>query len=298
MAGAVDVMQALGQRLLADGYSTPFLNVPMSFMQENLDGIRSVLSSVGKQIRYRLPPNLPPIVFTFTGNGNVSQGAREIFENLPHEYISVGELPTLQADIKSGKRKNNRLYGVLTSAVDMVRRKGSQKNSNPISSFDKAHYYLHPEAYEPCFHETVIPYTTVLVNGMYWDHRFPRLLTKAQLRDLRSQGNHTLKVVADISCDVEGSCEFLSHCTTIEKPFFTYVPEDDSELDGVDSNGVLVLGVDILPSELPRDASHHFSSALLPLIPPLLVSTGSGHADDMVDLPPECVNKFLCVDVQ
>ena len=66
--------------------------------------------------------------------------------------------------------------------------------------------------------------------------------TKKQLFALRSTGNKNLKIIADITCDVKGSFEFLSHTTTIEKPFFTYLAESDTEFEGVEKSGVLMLG--------------------------------------------------------
>ena len=34
-----------------------------------------------------LPKSIGPLTFVFTGSGNVSQGAQEIFQDLPHEYV-------------------------------------------------------------------------------------------------------------------------------------------------------------------------------------------------------------------
>ena len=34
-----------------------------------------------------------------------------------------------------------------------------------------------PHLYRPVFHERIAPYLTALVNCMYWESRFPRLLT-------------------------------------------------------------------------------------------------------------------------
>lgn len=282
VAGMIDCFQGLGQKLLAEGYSNPFLNIPQSYMYQNLDEARYTLRSIGAHIeRYGLPEEISPMVFTFTGGGNVTKGAREMFELLPFEYVDVRELPSLAADVKSGKRKNNRLYAVLTSAKDMVK----HKDGSPL--VNNRDYYDNPKDYVPVFHENVIPYTSVLVNGMYWDARYPRLLTNSQIQDIRKGGNKNLKMVADITCDPQGSVEFLSHCTTIEKPFFSYIPEADENSDNLEADGIAMLGVEILPSEVPRDASEHFGEALMPLLPPLLRSAGSVTCDDMSDLPKE-----------
>ena len=80
---------------------------------------------------------------------------------------------------------------------------------------------------------------------MGWNVGFPRLLTTSQLALAKR-----LAAIGDISCDIGGGLEFVSHATTIDAPSF-------------DVNGVTVVAVDILPASLPRDASVHFSEKLL-----------------------------------
>jgi len=75
-----------------------------------------------------------------------------------------------------------------------------------------------------------------------------------------------LIAVADISCDVNGSIEFLEKTTSIEHPFFQYEPVSGQVTDRIDNEGITVMGVDILPTELARESSEHFGDALLPLL--------------------------------
>ncbi len=56
--------------------------------------------------------------------------------------------------------------------------------------------------------------------------------------------------------------------------------------DGVAGEGVVVMAVDILPSELPRDASDYFSRVLLPYVPALAAADYTASFDDLA-LPPE-----------
>ena len=70
----------------------------------------------------------------------------------------------------------------------------------------------------------IAPYATMIVNGIFWDERYPRLLTIEQTRELALQNRLRLLQVADISCDIKGSLEFVSHATSIDKPFFMYDP--------------------------------------------------------------------------
>jgi alpha-aminoadipic semialdehyde synthase len=288
-AGMIDGLQGLGLRLLAEGYSTPFLHLPTTYMHQNWKLAQESIREMGKLITSNgLPKELTPLVFAFTGRGNVTKGSREVFDLLPHEYITVKELASLKSDVASGKRAANKVYGVLVETEDIV-----QLKANPTAPFDRADFQHNPSAYEGKFHRTVLPHIHMLVNGIYWDDRFPRVVTKAALAHLRSPAggnNRNLRMVADISCDYRGSVEFLEKFTTIEDPYFTYNPEHGGKdnkpavSNAIDGTGVLVLGVDNLPSELPRDASEHFGAALLPLIPPVLQSKGDA---ELSDLPAE-----------
>jgi alpha-aminoadipic semialdehyde synthase len=286
-AGMIDGLQGLGIRLLAEGYSTPLLHLPNTYMHRSYEEVKQRLKVIGEMIKTNgFPKALSPVVFAFTGNGNVAKGAIEIFEHLPHEYISVEDLPTLKDEISQGKRKSNLIYAVKLKTSDLVRHK-----TDPIR-FSKDDYYRFPENYEPVFHENVLPYVTMLVNGIYWDARFPRLITKQQMAQLRKSGNGNLRAVADISCDIGGSVEFLSRPTSIETPFYTYNPEKGEIQDHVDAKGVLMLGVDNLPTELPADASNHFGTRLLPLLPPLLTAKDGNYEN----LPPELKRACIASD--
>ena len=76
--------------------------------------------------------------------------------------------------------------------------------------------------------------------------------------------------MADLTCDVGGAVEALVRSSTIDAPYYVYDVEARAEgTDGLDGNGLLMMGVDILPSELPKEASQHFGELLLPFIAPL-----------------------------
>ena len=197
IAGMIDTFQAIGQQLLQSGYSTPFLNSPSSYMYRDLVAAKFGVSSMGRDISNGgLPTALEPLVFAFTGAGNVAKGAREIFELLPHKYVKVEDLE----ELKKTPGPHNFVYGVVIEEKDMVRLKGDDSGAD----IEKVHYRKSPNAYEPVFHEKVGPHVNVLVNGMYWDQRYPRLLTKEQIKQLYADGNDGLLALADISCDIGG----------------------------------------------------------------------------------------------
>jgi len=227
---------------------------------------------VGESIRkHGLPRELAPFVVVFTSNGKASRGAQEVFELLPHQWVHPSELATLPPDC-------GHLFGCVVEAQDYVKHREGE-------AFSREEFYARGTSlYESTFHSQIAPYATAIINCTYWDARYPRLLTKQQFKDLHARKVNKLALVADISCDVGGSVEFLEKSTLVEKPFYLYTPEGECR-DSLDGNGVVMMGVDILPSELPREASTHFGDLLVNLVRPLLASEASTDLKDLV-LPP------------
>eukprot|EP01083_Nonionella_stella_P092677 259497_1 len=278
VVGLIDCLRGLGAQLLAHGFGTPFMGMSSAYMYPSLDKAKAAVRSVGDEIRrLGFPAELSPLVFAFTGTGNVARGAREIFELLPFEMVSSADLKSLH---ESGGDRF-KVYGCQLEPSDLVT---SGDSSLP---FDRSHYYENPNMYKPVFHERIAPYVTALVNGIYWDARFPRLLTSKQMANLMHKHPRAMQCIADISCDIEGSIEFMSHSTTIDFPFFVFRPDSGEIIDTIDGTGPVILGVDYLPAEVPREASSYFSSKLCPFIESLAISDGSVPFDQQHDLPEE-----------
>ncbi|CAJ1940610.1 unnamed protein product [Sphenostylis stenocarpa] len=236
--GMVDFLRGLGQRFLSLGYSTPFLSLGSSYMYPSLAAAKAAVISVGEEIATQgLPLGICPLVFVFTGTGNVCSGAQEIFKLLPHTFVDPSRLSDLhRMDTNQTRHASKRafqVYGCVVTAQDMVEPK------DPTKVFDKADYYAHPEHYNPTFHEKIAPYASVIVNCMYWEKRFPQLLTYKQTQDLMIQG-----------CPLVGIADI------------TYDPITNSYHDDMDGNGVICLAVDILPTEFAKEASQHFGNIL------------------------------------
>ena len=192
-------MRGLGEHLLAQGSATPFLNVSSTYMHNSLSDAQQQVIKIGEMIsKYGLPSKYGPFVFTFTGGGNVTNGALEIFKLLPHEFVAPEDLPKLKKNYDPHK-----VYGVICKTQDIVEHKENGKG------FEEKQYFDYPEEFEPVFHQKIAPFTSVLVNGMYWDHRYPRLLTVEQMKDLEMENPSAMIALFDISCDPEGAVEFL-----------------------------------------------------------------------------------------
>jgi alpha-aminoadipic semialdehyde synthase len=127
----------------------------------------------------------------------------------------------------------------------------------------------------------------VLVNTIYWDEPYPRLVTREWVRHHYGKGRRPrLQVIGDISCDIEGSIEITLQVTEPSEPSFTYDPESDSVRPGCEGPGPVVMAVDNLPSEMSRESSRHFSESLRGLVPALAATDWSADFERL-DLPPE-----------
>jgi len=277
-AGMIDALWALGQRLRHEGVENPFELVRQAYQYANLAEARQALAAVGAQIReHGLPRALRPLVCGFAGYGNVSAGAQEIFDLLGVQEVRPEEL----ADLPAAARE---CFKVVFREEHMVERIADAPAAP--AGFDLREYYQHPERYRPVFF-AYVPHLTILANCIYWDPRYPRFVTCAQLRELFSGPTPPrLRVIADITCDINGSIECNVRATEPDDPVYVYEPASGQVRSGVVGAGPVVLAVDHLPCELPVDASEYFSRALRPLIPPLARADFGGSLEHS-GLPPE-----------
>jgi alanine dehydrogenase len=193
---------------------------------------------------------LQPIKILVTGGGRVAGGAMETLgcldlkEVLPEAFLheSFEEAVVCRID-----------------PWDYVRRKDRE-------AVTLDHFFRHPGAYESTFK----PYTKVtdlFIACHYWDPGSPVFMTTT---DMREPDFH-IRVIADVSCDINGPIPSTIRASTIANPFYGYDPWTESETPPFDLRSITVMAVDNLPGELPRDASEDFGKMLLEKVIPSLV---------------------------
>jgi len=271
-AGMIETLRCLGQRLAVSGVSTPLSQVRGAFEYRDLNEAKAHIAALDDEIAHQAGAR--PLIFGFSGYGNVSMGAQEVFDCLKPVQVAVADL-TAASSAAEGPRP----VKVVFREEDMVERK--ERNL----PFNLQEYYDHPERYEGCF-EKYLPHLDVLVNCIYWDQRYPRLVTREWARkNYLPRRAPRLKVIGDISCDIEGSVELTVKATQPDHPCYVYVPEHDSVRDGVEGNGLVIMAVDNLPCEIPRESSQYFSAVLRDMVAPL-VDADWAAPFEMLDLPP------------
>jgi len=284
-SGMIDTLWALGRRLAHEGIRpNPFEDMRQALGYETLADAQTAVSAAGERIRSEgLPEALSPFVCAFAGYGNTYRGAAEVFDLLPFRDVEPGEVPGLFA---SGPPDRHSVYKAVFHEEHTV---------EPVSSWDRFElqdYYLHPEKYRSRF-ETYLPYLSLLVNCIYWESKYPRLVTLDGLRKLYSgDRSPRLKVIGDISCDIGGAVECTVRCTDPGHPLFVYDPLTGKDSLGIEGRGPVVLAVDNLPCELPVDASQHFGDMLLPFVPALARCPWEGPIDEL-PLPPELLRAVI-----
>lgn len=194
---------------------------------------------------------LPAIKIVLTGGGRVSQGAMEILDKAGIQKVSVEDYLS--------KTFEKAVYCQLES-------EDYNKQING-DSFVEADFYTKPHLYESNF-ERFTKVSDVLIAGAYWDPKAPVLFKKEDTQ----KADFKIKVIADITCDIEGSIPTTVRPSTIADPFYDYNPFTLTEDKAFSSeDNISVMAVDNLPCELPRDASESFGDQLLENVMPNLL---------------------------
>ena len=274
-AGAIDTLWTLGRRLAWEEIENPFNDLKQASGYASLDEAKTAVRAVGDRIRSEgVPSAVSPLVIGVAGYGNVSKGAQEILDLLPTVEVSPADLLS-SGELDAGAP----VVKVVFKEEDTALRLDAD------APFALQEYYDHPERYRAAF-ERYLPKLHVLVNCIYWEPRYPRLVTKGALRSLYAAGQPALRVIGDITCDVEGSIESTVRATEPDDPVYVYLPGEDRAVSGIEGHGPAVMAVEILPSELPREASTYFSRILKKFVPAIAAADYSVDFDAL-HLPPE-----------
>jgi len=278
VAGLIDTLWTLGQRLAWEGISTPFADLRQTHTYHDLSEAKEALDQVRAKIESEgLPEQITPLIIGVAGYGNVSRGVQEMLELLPVIEIEPEEVASIASSTNFSR---HHVYKAVFKEWHLV------EPLSPDQAFELQDYYDHPEKYRGIF-DRYIPHLTVLVNAIYWTDAYPRLVTKSYLKNLfGGQDAPRLRVIGDVSCDVEGAIECTVKATEPGDPIYVYDPLTGQATDGHEGPGIVVMAVDILPSEVPRESSADFSQILKPFLPAIARCDFTAEFDEC-DLPPE-----------
>ena len=141
--------------------------------------------------------------------------------------------------------------------------------NNSSTNFNLEHFINNPQDYS----SSALQYlkeTNILISAHYWDPSSPKIFENEDLKVLQN-----LKIVGDITCDINGSVPTTIRSTTIEEPNYWIERYNLKEIDE-NNDGIAVMAVDNLPSELPRDSSTEFSEGIIKEVLPFLLKEDDG----------------------
>ena len=186
---------------------------------------------------------LPPIKILVTGKGRVGGGIKEILDAMGIRKVGVLEYL---------KNSYDQPVYCRIDASEYNRRKDGTRGS-------KSDFFAHPLEYKSNFFRFSKVTDLYIAGHFYSDNGSPFLYTREDVR----HPDFKIKVVADISCDIDGPIASTLRASTIEDPIYGYDPLTESETNYKAPHAIAVMAVDNLPCELPRDASEGFGASFL-----------------------------------
>ena len=190
---------------------------------------------------------IPNVKIVLTGSGRVGQGAKEILDHLNIKKVSVDQF--INNSFKEA------VY-VQLDVLDYCKRKDG-------TTLGKKDFFNYPEAYQSTF-DRFTSVADFFIAGHFYGKGAPAFFTREQAKSPR----FNLKVVADISCDIDGPVACTIRPSTIDKPIYGYDAETETEVNFSNASAIAVMAVDNLPCELPKDASEGFGQTFVEKIIP------------------------------
>jgi len=239
------ITDAKGRRLVAFG---KYAGIVGAYNAIRTYGLKSQLFKIPKAseihnkialIKELKAVKLPPIKIVVTGKGRVGKGTHEILIAMGLKEVSVKEF----------------LYQTFNEAV-FVQIDVDQYNKRILKDgvhFTKHEFFTNPTAYKSNFMRFA-KVADVYISGHFYAQGAPYIFTREDAKNL----DFNIKVVADISCDIDGPVASTLRSTTIANPIYGYNPATEKETNYLNPNAIAVMAVDNLPCELPIDASDGF----------------------------------------
>ena len=195
---------------------------------------------------------LPPVKIVITGGGRVARGAQEVMHGMGIKEVTTEDFISRTYD--------HPVYTQLHSS-DYNKHKEAKQFSDEV-------FHTYPHEFEGDFLKYAHQ-ADILIAGAYWDPAAPVLFKREHILDKAFK----LKVIADITCDIEGSIPSTLQPCTIDDPVYDYDPiEGLVDTPYTNENNITVMAVDNLPCELPRDASKDFGKELVENVLPHLIA--------------------------
>lgn len=209
---------------------------------ETLSGKQAMIDKLKRQI-------LPPIKIVVTGCGKAGMSVKEMLDAMKIKHVSVEHFLT--------KIYSEPVYTQL-DVLDYNKRKDGQV-------LDNADFYNNPTEYVSDF-ERFTKMSEIYIAAHFYGNDAPVILSREMLQSKACK----IKVVADISCDVNGPIACTLRSSTIAEPIYGYLPVENKEVPYTHPAAIVVMAVDNLPCEMPKESSEGFGEMFMQHVVPSL----------------------------
>ncbi len=197
---------------------------------------------------------LPNVKIAVTGSGRVAHGVLEIMNLMgihevePEDYLKRRFSYPVYCQLKGQDLYEDKLTG----------------------KYSRSGFHENPESYT-CKFLPFAEQTDILMNGIYWDKRAPRLFENGDV----AADSFIIKTIADITDDAGGSVPINLGDQTIEDPIYGVDRTTIAKTAPFLEHSIDVMAVGNLPNELPRDASRYFGEQLIKFVLEDMLKGGS-----------------------
>jgi len=198
------------------------------FLDSQQDLINTLATIKGK---------LPNIKVVLTGKGRVSNGSKEMLDGMGLKEVNATDF--------LNKTFDTSVYSQI-GCLDYVKRKDGQ-------DLGVTDFYKNSNQYESNFMRFA-KIADMYIAGHFYGDGSPYIFTREEAK----HPEFKIKVVADVSCDIDGPVACTLRPSTIADPIYGYNPANENEADYKSDENIAVMAVDNLPCELPKDASTGF----------------------------------------
>ena len=249
-----------GQRIIGFGFFAGIVGAHNGMMAYGNRSGKYELPRVYKQPSFKqlihgyFGIRLPNIKVVITGSGRVAHGLLEVMNLLgiieiePDEYLS-----------------RNFSYPVFTQLKGALLYQ-HKKNGH----YNREEFHTNPSIYQ-CLFKPYAENSDILLNGIYWDPRMPRLFEWGDLLSPRFR----IQTIADITDDKDGSVPCNLGDGTMQDPVYGVNKKSRERSQPYTDGSIDIMAVGNLPNELPRDASRYFGEQLIKYVLEDLFKEGS-----------------------
>ena len=188
-----------------------------------------------------------------TGDGRVAKGSLEFLKYTNIKQISLKDYLT--------RSYEDAVYCNIPTSEYVEHNDGR--------NFSIEDFIKNPQNYNSKIKKYLVE-TDILISSHYWDPKSPKLFDLSEIKEFKN-----LKIIGDITCDINGSIPTTIRSSSILKPYYA-VDKKVFKETSLDKESIAVMAVDNLPSELPSDSSEEFGKDLSKEVLPYLLKDDDG----------------------